>query len=275
MSKSYEESFLSFYREILADFVTKYPDYRRGAERDLDRLRTALRSRGLKVLTLDLPALGKALDRSLAEGSLDLKGLPFSKSRHPGCAIPRLFWGMYNRIFRADGSLRDSVSSEDILFLRTVLMTAKKFKMDCGEPEKHSAVSEFFEIDNRVLRPTLRWDEDEFHSQSARDLSLTDTYYGDISLPLEDENEELHADCDLGYITDGIQLVADITSAELGEFRATDQSYRHGPGAVADQERWGNKFLFPTWPAKLERAFPIADVGFPNYGVWALSLIHI
>nr|UJQ85998.1 MAG: putative replicase protein [Leviviridae sp.] len=275
MKNSYAWYLKCLYGEILKDVVARYPDYRRGAERDFSRLQSMVEARGISVFTIDLPALGKAFDKALAHGSLTTTQLPLSRSWKRGHTIPRLFSGMYRRIFNQDGCLKEQPDPQAIFFLRTLLYAAKKFKMDCGISKTAEAVSKFYRVDRDVIAPTLPWDSDDFDAHQSRDLNLWDEIPARKSIPLFEAGgiDEAHSSDCPSHITYGIQLVADITSAELGKFEAKDASFKHGPGAVADQGRWGNKFLFPTWSAKLERAFPIADVGFPNYLRWADAMM--
>lgn len=270
MTNSYSGYLQGLYGAILMDIVAKYPDYRRGAERDLSRLQSIARTRGDRVYTIDLPELGKRLDQALSLGYLVASHIPLSRGVSRHCPIPRLFSGMYKRIFSKDGCLLDQPDPYAIRALRTLLYACKKYKDDCGISKTASAVSEFFQVDNAVISPSLPWDSDDFDSTGARDLAIFDEIPAKEAFQLPFLEHPSEDDCVAipSYCTYGIQLVADIVSAELGEFKATDVSYKHGPGAVADQGRWGNKFLFPSWPAKLDRAFPISDIGFPNYLRW-------
>lgn len=270
MIKSYAWYLEHLYGAILQDVVARYPDYRRGAERDLSRLQSMELARGLTVFTIDLPALGKHLDQCLAQGFLTTSGLPLSRGKRAESPIPRLFSGMYSRIFLQDGSLQEQPDIQAIRYLRQLLYAAKNVKMDCGTSKTVKAVAEYFQVDQDVILPTLDWDSDDFTSSHARDLSLCDRRPREASLPLFDRIEHesvVSLDHSCGVLYD-IQRVADIVSTELGWFDPTEVSYKHGPGAVADQGRYENKYLFPSWPAKLDRAFPVADVGFANFNLW-------
>lgn len=275
MNDSYAWYLECLFDNLLKDVVEQYPDYRRGASRDLDRLRTAIKARGTQSITIDLPNLSKELDKALSTGCLSPSSLPLSRSKKKGCPIPRLFWGMYIRIFNRDGCLLDHPDPQAILILRTLLNVGKKLKMDCGNSKTVKAVREFYQVDYSVISPTLEWDSDDFSPLDAQRLSLDDLS-SERGLPLFEFGGIDETDCCScpRDRANGIQLVADITSAELGKFIAEEQSYKHGPGAVADQRREGNKFLFPTWSAKLDRAFPIADVGFPNYLRWVDAIMN-
>jgi len=272
MTNSYAWHLEHLYGAICEDVVARYPDYRQGMSRDLSRLLSVAKDRGITVFTIDLPNLGKAFDKSLASGHLSLNGLPLSRSTHRSRKIPRLFQGLYERVFGEDGCLLDHPDPQAVRLLRQLYYAAKKLKMDCGTSKTVKAVADYFEDDLAVILPTLQWDDDDFDPKDARDLALWDEVPAQKELPLFDTGEhleEVNASACLGGLLYDIQLVADITSAELGTFSANSASYKHGPGSVADQARWGNKFLFPTWPAKLSRVFPIADVAFSSYSAWA------
>lgn len=183
--------------------------------------------------------------------------------------IPRLFQGLYRRIFRKDGCLLEQPDPKAIFYLRTLLYAGKKWKMDCGVSKTVKAVDEFYQVDREVRDPTLDWEDPHFDPHLASTLSLWDRE-GPLSLSNEGEftsGAVITSDCPMHLLYD-LQLVADVICSELGEFNALAYSGKHGPGAVADQERYGNKFLFPTWSARLERVFPLADIGFANYNSW-------
>jgi hypothetical protein len=270
MKNSYEWYLEHLYSGILADVVARYPDYRRGAERDMSRLLSMLAARGLVVFTIDLPALGKHLDRCLDQGFLTTSFLPLSRGKRRDDAIPRLFEGMYRRIFQQDGGLLDQPDIQAIRFLRQLLYAAKKVRIDCGTSKTVKAVAEYFQVDKEVDSPTLNWEDDDFDASHARELSLCDARPREVDLPLFDrvDHDRLEILAPPRSVLDNIQRVADITSTELGYFSHEEVSYKHGPGAVSDQRRWENKYLFPSWPEKLNRAFPLDAVGFPNASYW-------
>lgn len=274
MSDSCVEYLKDLYGALLLDCAARYPDDRRGLERDHSRLLSCADSRGLSVFTLDLPALGGELDRSLARGHLIRSGLPLSRSPRRADMIPKLFQGLYRRVFRSDGCLLDQPDPEAVFYLRTLLYAGKKWKMDCGVSKTVKAVAEFYQIDRGVRSASLDWTAEDFDPRLASTLSLSDDVVYHSEKPSGDLGEEnLSSDCPERLLYD-LQLVADITSSELREFNALDYPGKHGPGAVADQERFGNKFLFPTWSARLERVFPLADVGFANYNSWIDALVR-
>lgn len=187
MNDSYAWYLECLFDNLLKDVVEQYPDYRRGASRDLDRLRTAIKARGTQSITIDLPNLSKELDKALSTGCLGPSSLPLSRSKKKGCPIPRLFWGMYIRIFNRDGCLLDHPDSQAILILRTLLNVGKKLKMDCGNSKTVKAVREFYQVDYSVISPTLEWDSDDFSPLDAQRLSLDDlsSERGPPSLNLE------------------------------------------------------------------------------------------
>lgn len=267
MTNSCVEYLKDLYGAILKDCAAWYPDDRRGLERDHSRLLSYTDSRGISVFTLDLPALGKEFDRSLSRGHLTRSGLPLSRSARRADLIPRLFQGLYRRVFRKDGCLLDQPDPKAIFFIRTLLYTGKKWKMNCGVSKTVKAVNEFYQVDGELRLSSLNWEDPNFDPTQASALSLCDgagPSFTEEGMP----NEKIDASACPVHLLYDLQLVADVVCSELHEFNALDYSGKHGPGAVADQRRNGNKFLFPTWSARLERVFPLADVGLANYNCW-------
>jgi hypothetical protein len=129
MTKSSDFDFLGLYAAILKDVAAYFPNDRVEWDRDLSRITRLSSSRGLPVFTMDLPELGKALDASLSRGRLSVGGLNHAGSRKPHSKIPRLFWGLWIRIFDDVGGLRSEIDPNAVFFLRTLLYCGKNLQM--------------------------------------------------------------------------------------------------------------------------------------------------
>lgn len=267
MSKGYAAEFLAVYEAILRDYLSAYPADRKQVERDLSRLRLCVEARGFSVFTLDFPALGKHFDRCLADGRLTLSHLALARGSRKSPLIPRLFSGMMVRVFDANGCLRQDPDITVIAFLRQLYNCGKKFDMDCPRGKVILAVREFIEIESSLPNPTLNWDEDSLRAFNPAELSFVQEDGNDPQIDLfeedlvEDDEDTIKA---LQYLHE----VGDIVAAEIGRWDYSDLLPKHGPGAVSDQRKGGNKYWFPCWPEKLDRVFPASEFGVANFSHW-------
>jgi hypothetical protein len=271
--KSYVQYLLGLYEAILSEIAEYDPRLYVDSRRDSSRLLSLVESRGLSYLTMDLVDAGKHFDQCLAAERLtkfEIAG--FRPFRRRGI-IPRLFKGLFQRVFDDSGALRAVPDVACIRFLRQLFYAAKKVKIPCDDSRTWEQVHEFFETDQEVRSPTLNWADDELRIDDLSHLHLGDDTGVDPAPLLQ-----LCSSCDaLGEeslsfepeLLEVTQRVADCISALVGRFDASDWRAKHGPGAVADQDHTQFKYDFPTWPAKLDHAFPCAMFGFANYGAWA------
>ncbi|UJQ85157.1 MAG: putative replicase protein [Alehxovirus pseudonemorisadaptatum] len=272
--KSYVRYLQGLYKAMFLDIAERIPTLQTDCRRDTTRLLSLVESRGLPFLTIDLPDAGKAFDRSLSDGRLNLKGIPGQREYKRGSNVPRLFKGLYLRVFDEYGVLRSDPDVMSIRFLRQLFTAAKKVKIECDDSRTWEHVNEFFRTDLEVRFPTLNWDEDELRIDRIRDLHFGDPCYvspaplfDDFSFDVietDESSSKLDADS-----AETIQRIADAVSASLGVFKPLEWRAKHGPGAVSDLDRTSFKYDFPYWSDKLERVFPMADFAFANYACWA------
>ncbi|UJQ85367.1 MAG: putative replicase protein [Leviviridae sp.] len=275
--KSYEKEIVleGLYSAILSDCRNTYPDDHPSLDLDESRLLALGRNRGLGFYTLDLPAMGKCFDIALSKGFLPLSKVPGFGALSKGSTIPKLFSGMWLKVFDHSGMLRSEPDINAILFLRQLLYAAKKLRITCDEKRTFDAVKEFFRIEAELRLPSLRWDEDDLGIDHSRDLHLADSLRVGDNPGFQPAStcDDLFASGSVveppPSLLDTIQQVADIVSSSLGWFDPLEWKTKHGPGAVADQKSGKSKYAFPTWPAKLEAVFPLADFAFANLSMWA------
>ncbi|UJQ85452.1 MAG: putative replicase protein [Alehxovirus faecadaptatum] len=271
--KSYVLYLQGLYRAMLSNIVEYDPTLRVDCERDASRLLSLIDTRGLSFLMIDLPTMGKHLDRCISMGLLTKSGIPGFRAYSPRVTIPRLFKGMWLRVFDEFGVLRADADARAVLYLRQLLYGAKKVQVACSDSRTWEHVHEFFQIDREIRSPSLNWDEDEFRIDDLRDLHIGDHDFL-TPAPLFDlghtdlEPRGPSPSMDYGF-ADAVQRTADIVAATLGRFDPSEWRTKHGPGAVADQRHTQFKYDFPSWPAKLAKVFPIADFGFANFSDWA------
>lgn len=263
MTKSYELDLLEVCLSILADAKIYFPDSQGEFERDKTRLISLVKSRGQGLFTLDLPALGKHFDQCISKGLYTQIPMPLMRRRKPGSVIPRLFQGLLIKVFDDTGVVRQDVDVTAVFFLRQLYAFAKKFRYDCAPSKVYKAVREFVDIEESLPEPTLNWASDSFEDFEPKDLTF-------MSFDPSDNSR-------IGNYPTGItpkllewlQGTCDHIALLLGNFDPIGSEPGHGPGAVADMDKYGFKYQFPYWSDRLEAVFPYADLGFANYAMWA------
>jgi hypothetical protein len=266
MSNSYVWFLQVLVETVLRDYLELYPTDRIEVERDMSRLALMATNRGPKVYTIDLPALGKHFDKCLSEGRLTASGLPLSRPATNRSKIPRLFREIYSRVFGSDGLLVSDVDIQAVRVLRQLFYAAKKFRATCEPLATYKAVEEFFNIEKEMRHASHSWDSDDLGDINDGTVSVCDNTVVD-NLRQPDLFGPLDTDLPPPCL-DSVQRTMDLVAAEIGGFNPSEWRYKHGPGAVADQRRYLNKFRFPTWPAKLDAVFPMDEFAFANSSFW-------
>lgn len=266
MTKSLVTYILGAVSEVLADHQALSPTTCHGVDRDLSRLSSLAKTRGLPVFTLDLPALGKHFDKCLANGRYTKLDGPLTRTINAKTPIPRLFSGLVLAVFARDGVLRLDACVHAIATLRQLYGLAKKLEIACKESRTYESVRQFYRTEERLPPPSLEWGQLSLGTDKGRyDFK---SYRPDLSFGLF--HGLYNHDPLLRNHLEICQNTFDIISCTLGEFKPLEYKAKHGPGAVADG-RVGEflKYTFPTWSSRLERMFPIADYGYANYLDWA------
>lgn len=271
-------SYLVKYVEAMFKDVAYAYTHESDWKRDKTRLQHELEINGSRVLTIDLPAIGKVLDKSLDEGVVQyqkLLGLPYSSLGTHG--FPKLFGNLWNNVFKPlDGKLRESPCIDTISVLRQLYSSGKKLKLECQPKGVYDEVRNFFAIEQQIRASTFRWDED-YVDFGKDDVSFADivnlTDRSNFWLPfVEARNPQGGYDATLrdnpaddeGWLT-ALQHVCDRIAIQFGDLhieRSTELP-KHGPGIVSNQQKGVSKYLFAEWPDKLQATFP--------YDYYALS----
>ncbi len=270
--QSYVPFLSSMYRAVLSDISNQLPTLSKDCERDLKRLLSLIKTRGLPVLLVDLPAFGKHFDKCLSNGRLLRPAMAcFSPYRRRG-VVPSLFKGLLLRVFDEHGMLRSSPDVLSIRAIRQLCRMAKKFKIQCPDKTIKEHVNEFVKTDEECRLPTLDWSDPDFPSLDPSRLR-----FGDIW----DSGEENGNNIPIlparirRDITDSTERVFDIIACRLGNYSPGRWVFKHGPGAVSDDPGGRNyKYNFANWSRHLERVFPLADFAFANFGLWADSVVE-
>jgi len=252
---------------MLKDIAERHPELRVDSERDCKRLLSLIDSRGSPFYLVDLPTFGKHFDICLANGHLTKSGVAGFRSFRSRGPIPRLFKGLFLRVFDDFGQLLSDPDVTSIGYLRQLFAVAKKLLIECPDPSTWEQVDEFFKIDREVRSPTLDWDGGDLSPHDTIDL-----HFGDyVSCGQDDrslfELRDSPTAIDYDYYAT-VQSVADAVVAEIGGFNPIEWQFRHGPGAVSDLGKGEYKYSFLNWPEKLNRIFPMDLFAFANYDHW-------
>jgi len=158
----------------MKDCASAYPTLEMEFERDLNRLLTLVKSRGIRVFLEDLPAVGKHLDRCLDNGKYELSGLPLTKRYSGRVVIPKFLRGLYLLVFHESGCLRTDCDSQAIFLLRQVLLGAKKASVPCSDEKVSLEVVNFFEVDSSLPEPERFWGSGESEIQPDESLAAAE-----------------------------------------------------------------------------------------------------
>lgn len=259
--KSYEGFVLGLYRGLFEDIVVSFPKLRKDSDRDYKRLLSLVKTRGLRFVLEDLPSAGKLFDKSLAACHLSRFSIPGFGLRRKS-RIPRLFKGLWNMVFHDNGCIRLLPSRKAISFLRQLLLMFKGFLLPCPKKKEHESVAEFIDTDLQVRSPCLTWHSDRLDPGLASNLRFGDLERDSRVLPARGAEIDPAGDVSLEVL----QQVADAICLGFQEFTPFEYKPKHGPGAVSEGPI--HKYRFPSWPDRLDTAFPIADLAFANYDQW-------
>nr|UJQ84971.1 MAG: hypothetical protein 3 [Leviviridae sp.] len=279
--KSLANDLLEVAKGVLKDYQSSYPIDRLDVCRDEKRLTQLVEKRGLGVFTLDLPALDAQLTMAFECGRLTIEGA-LSKKASSNVQVPRLFRGLWLRIFNDDGYLREVPDTTAIFLLRQLCCLGKKIEVECSLARRETVLKEYYDVELETQRPNLNWGADHLGSDDIIDrCDLIDLTSHNVRGDLFDEgnfrSDHRRENPQLRDLLRNCQRNFDNFSKALGEYRPAEfcesvQVYskgiglRHGPGAVADLSKKEYKYDFPYWPAKLSSIFDYGTFGAPRFG---------
>jgi hypothetical protein len=228
-------------------------------ERDLSRIISNVSTRGLSVILKDLPEIAKVLETSLNSGRLERSCLPFMGGHKHYSPIPRLFKGLWLRLFDVDGCLKQDIDPVFIFFLEQLCCLGKKFEVDPPESALYETTKEFLDVDEALPPSSIDWSYGSYAFRAGSDVSVVQRY-NDAKDQHDLFGSVNSADAQL---LDTIQRVADVVSTDMGEFIPPVGS-RHGRGAVYEGLRGLEKFSRDlAWPSRLAQTFPQEGFFFP------------
>lgn len=148
---------------IFKDILAVYPAQKESLSRDYERIALYCRTRGIGFFTLDLPNLESLLLRGLRDGRLPLEG-PVSHRVSSKVKVPRLFSGLWLRVFDKSACLKQDVDITALFFLRQILVLGKKLELGCTFNRQQTTVRAYHDVERSLRAPTLGWEYDRVTS---------------------------------------------------------------------------------------------------------------
>lgn len=256
---------------LFAEAARSFPNLWEPLEKDLQHLISTVRARGDSVLTIELPAACKHLDRCLAEGKFSSGDGILTKDAAGGVSTPAFLGCLYELIFNGqDGTIKEVPDVVAIYFLRQLLVAFKKVDLPCPEVNIQREIANFIQVDAELPVPDSSWVDDSVSAGWVQRLGRGFALDGDIAdraATLFSDEGEWVLDS-IGELMVYLDRVSGYIVSELGPYSPDDWSYGHGPGAVSNATRGSFKYDFTNWPERLDSAFPFADSAFHCWSAW-------
>lgn len=267
MSKCHVGELSEVYEALFKDASSTFPALSAEFERDLNRLRVIVGSRGIRVYLEYLPAVGKHFDRCLSVGQYDPPGLPLTKRRSGGELAPKFLGGLFLLVFHDDGSLREDCNVEAVFFIRQILFAAKKAAYPCSYASVVDSVKDLVETDIALPEPEQFW-----KAESPLELKKPQPYLGfGKSRLLKTRVTTLSPEKrdEMSIFLINLDMVSRLITTTLGSYDPSEWRFKHGPGAIAERTGPTNKYCWENWSNVLDSEYPVADYGYHSYSSWA------
>jgi len=257
-------------RGILADALGAFPELGSCFDRDVKTLTLQYERRGVGLLTLDLPILKSILIGGLESGFLKCSGAPFGVVSRQ-IQVPKLFRGLWLKIFSNTGVLRVDACVNAIYFLYQLTSVWSKRKILCSKSKIEKNIDDYKQTDEQLPAPSLRWQGVGFSSKRSFLLSFLDRLDDPVSTGkpygldagrssrINTLLLRFQAICDSFAGNLGTYCPGDFATSQAGVYEGR-RSTRHGPGAVGEPGFKGEKYSFPNWSAHLRRKFPYKEM---------------
>lgn len=246
--KSLKEVMLGLVVRILDDAALEYPSISKGVELDRSRLTSLTATHGEHLFTVMLPTACDWFHQSLAKGCL-LPNRPahFGK-RSNADNRPRFLGDLFCMLFEEDGTLKPVSDPGVVFFIRQILLSCKKWRMDCPQEKVDEAFADFVLVDESLPSPWPNtWDDD--HPQWVHRHGHPLWGQGDAK-QFDLFGNPLHSP----FRWERFRQLCGIISSSFGRVDVYGLRPKHGPGVVAD--RVTVKGNFDHWPEKLGHLFP-------------------
>lgn len=226
--------------------------------RDKTRLVSEYRVRGLRLFTMDLPAVSKAFDKALDDGFLPTLNLVLT--RRGAHQYPLFLKDLMRRIFSSDGYVLERPCPYCVKAVRQVFLGLNKLKKMCHEEFTIAETKEFDSIDRELPPPTYQWWEDGTGFLLTGSSSCVQPDFRDrrTQLPLlHFAGEDVGDDISL-QLYGILSQVCDRISAQLGDFHVEHERELpgHGPGRVSNLRKEESKYHFDFFPRRVDHTFP-------------------
>mgnify|MGYP001116194245 CR=1 FL=1 len=234
---------------LVKDTEMQFPALSQSLSQDLARVEAAVSNRGNHVFLVDMPQLGKHLDKCLASGHYSRSGITLSKRVSKRVETPKFLRGIHLMVFDSHGCLRKDACPVAVAAYRQLLLFAKKYYVQPSDAMVSTAVEAFVRADMDRPEPSRFWQ------------MKSDEVFGEFV-----DYTEASGDFSLLSI---LATVARMISTTLGHYDPSEWRFKHGPGAVSDRTGKFDKYNWSNWSERLESVFPFADYGFHSYSSWA------
>lgn len=131
--------------------------------RDREEIILRFKNHGQWFLEAQLPMLDDGLLKGLSTGTLEpIKGWK-GKRKSP---LPEFLYGLWSRIFSANGSLLENPCTHSIICIRQISRTYKKVFEVCADKYIGDAIDSFVSDDESLSKVTYSWKWDEYREIS-------------------------------------------------------------------------------------------------------------
>jgi len=240
---------------------------------DLEIVLAGIALNGTEALTKHLPALGRALDRALAEQTqMSQEDAPFIKAfglsspcqpemvervkQSPTCQLPLLFRELFQRVFTPEGTVLPNSDVDCVLSIRQLCFTFYKLELPYSLEEEQKVVDQFIKTENDIssynklfgaVADSLDYDASRGYNPQRPDEDPSVTFgraYAAV-IPTEYKN----------VIRDARRLLMRL----FQHFDPKAIVPKHGPGAVSSGERLWGKFMFKRINPRIDEMYPFCD----------------
>jgi hypothetical protein len=186
--------------------------------------------------------------------------------------VPKLFSGLWLRVFDKQSVLRPDADVDAVAFLYQFAVIAKKLRINCSPRRRYVAIKEYINVESQIRPPSLNWQGDQLFEKESDLLrvSLADAREV-VSTPLFPELTSPDPGR-VNFLLNRAQQVADLIVGSMLPFDPIIWSdllieyegksgLRHGTGAVAERIGADGKSAFTSWPRKLNTIFPYQIFG--------------
>ena len=220
------------YRALVEEILRQHD---LSASKDLQTIEGRIGKEGDGFLAISLPRLGSALETGLERGFITRSDCPSFGHDRRG-TLPRLFKGLFMKIFHSDGRLKDQPDCDAIFALRQVCFWSKKPKALASNARNKAALRRFRSIEEELEAFGRICSESDPILERVSNILWTDIF-SDIS--------------------------------------TTTFDCRHGPGVTAERKSANSRFQLTHWNRRSEECFPADVYAIKNFGDYAeLENIH-